>query len=269
MVGKGLVKFTGPTVKFVKNGLKVLSKNSNLVLTIVSTTGVIATVYFAIKGTIKAVKLCEEKKCVNGKEVLETVWKCYIPTIGMLILTTTAIICNGRINAKRIAVLTTAYSGSVETLKKIEEKMSSQIGPKKTQKAIDEANAEIAQENAPKEKKDIIATGKGTQLFYLRSTGQWFYSDRHGVELAELKCQKEIAEMQKHGSFENYYLVENVLENLGIEEKTEIGEYMGWDVDDFKGGRNLQLYISSDWMDLPWGKEVVGIVNFSPWPVNI
>ena len=268
MTGTGLTKITLPVVRLTKNGIRFLSKNSNIVLTVVSVSGVLATVYFAVKGTIKAVKLCEERKCVNGKEVLETVWKCYIPTVGMLILTTTAIICNGKINAKRLAVLTSAYSGTVETLKKVEEKMSEQIGPKKTQKAIDEANAAIAQENAPKDQKDIIATGKGTQLFYLRSTGQWFYSDRHGVELAELKCQKEIEELKQSG-FENYYLVENVLENLGLDEKTEMGQYMGWDVDDFKGGEKLQLYISSDWMDLPWGKEIVGIVNFSPWPVNI
>lgn len=268
MTGGSIVKFTGPIVKFTKTGLRVIAKNSNLILTIVSTAGVIATVTLAIQGTIKAVKLCEEKKVQNGKEVIETVWKCYIPTIGMLILTTTAIICNGRINAKKIAVLTSAYSGSVEALKKVEEKMTEQIGPKKTQKAIDEANAAIAQDHAPKDKNDIIATGKGTQLFYLRSTGQWFYSDRNGVELAELKSQKDIEEMQRVG-YEEYYQVGNVLENLGIEEKTTMGEYMGWDVNEFKGGQTLRLYISSDWMDLPWGKEVVGIVNFEPWPVNI
>jgi len=268
MTGISLAKMTYPIVKFTKNGIKFLSKNSNLVLTIVGAGGVIATTYFAIKGTIKAVKLCEEKKVTNGREVIETVWKCYIPTLGMLLLTTTAIICNGRINAKKIAVLTSAYSGSVEALKKVEEKMTEQIGPKKTQKAIDEANASIAQDHAPSDQKDIIATGKGTQLFFLRPTGQWFYSDRHGVELAEVKCQKDIAELQKIG-FEQFYRVESVLNNLGIEEHTEIGEYMGWDIEDFKNGREFRFIISSDWMDLPWGKEVVGIVNFSDWPVNI
>ena len=267
---KGAIAKGAPkaVVKIVKGGLRFCKHNSNWLLSALAMLGIGGLTWATIKGTIKAVKLCEERTCVIGIEVLETVWKCYIPAVGMLILTTTAIICNGKINAKRLAVLTSAYSGTVETLRKVEEKMSEQIGPKKTQKAIDDANAAIAQENAPKDQKDVIATGKGTQLFYLRSTGQWFYSDRYGVELAELKCQKEIEEMQRNG-FENYYLVENVLENLGIEEKSEMGQYMGWDVDDFKGGQKLQLYISSDWMDLPWGKEIVGIVNFSPWPVNI
>lgn len=263
-----LAKMTKPLVRITKHGLRFLSKNSNVVLTIVGATGVIASVAVAIRGTIKAVKLCEEKQAVGAKEVIKTVWKCYIPTIGLLILTTTAIICNGRINAKRIAVLTSAYSGSVEMIKKIEEKMSGQIGPKKTQAALDQADAAVAQEHAPTDRSQIIATGKGSKLFYLRSTGQWFYSDWNGVELAEMRVNKEIQEMYRNG-FENYYLVENALRELGINEPTEMGQYMGWDVDDFAHGKELHFYISSDWMDLPWGKETVGIVRFDPWPVNI
>ena len=264
----GLTKITKPLVKITASGLRLLTKNSNLVLTIVGTAGVIGTVAVAIRGTIKAVKLCEEKQVVGTKEVLKTVWKCYIPTIGMVILTTTAIISNGRINAKRIAVLTSALSGTTEVLKKVEEKMTEEIGPKKTQKAMDAADAAIAQEHVPKEKDEIIATGRGNKLFYLRSTGQWFHSDWNGVELAEMKVNKEIQRM-RGSSFEKYYLVENALEELGIQEKTEMGEYMGWDVDDFDEGKELHFYISSDWMDLPWGRETVGIVRFDPWPVNI
>lgn len=264
----GLTKITKPVVQITAKGLRVVTKNSNLILTIVGTAGVIGTVAVAIHDTIKAVKLCEERQVVGTKEVLKTVWKCYIPTIGMVILTTTAIISNGRINAKRIAVLTSALSGTTEVLKKVEEKMTEEIGPKKTQKAMDAADSAIAQEHAPKSKDEIIATGKGSKLFYLRSTGQWFHSDWNGVELAELKCNQEIQKMRSN-AFENYFLVENALEMLGIQEKTEMGEYMGWNVDDFENGKELHFYISSDWMDLPWGRETVGIVRFDPWPVNI
>lgn len=267
MAGTGLMKLTGPMVKFTKNGMRFLTKNSNLILTIVSAGGVFATVYFAIRGTIKAVKLCEEKQCKNGKEVLETVWKCYIPTIGMVILTTTAIVCNGKINAKKIAVLTSAYSGSVEALKKVEEKMSEQIGPKKTQKAIDEAESEIAKSQAPSNQKDIIATGKGTQLFFCATTGQWFYSDHHGVELAEMKFQKEFDDAK--GDWNDFVLVREAQEALGLP-GTEMSDYMGWFTDDFRGtNERPKFVISSDWMDLPWGKEIVGILRITPWPNNI
>lgn len=260
-------KIIRPIVKLGKNTIQFCSKNSNLILTMISAAGVLTTVYVTIKGTIKAVKLCEEKQVVGAKEVVRTVWKCYIPTIGLVLLTTTAILCNGKINAKRLAVLSSAYSGTVETIKKLEEKMSEQIGPKKTQKARDEAETEIAAEHMPANKKDIIATGKGNQLFYLKSTGQWFYSDYNGVELAELKINNEIEELRRSDWGETYP-VSCVQEALGLE-VTEMGEYMGWEVSQFNGNIGLGLIISSDWMDLPWGKEVVGVVRFSHWPDNL
>lgn len=261
-----LSKFTKPFVKITRQGIKFISKNSNVLLTIVSAFGVIGTAWVTINGTIKAVKLCEEKHVVGRKQIIETVWKCYIPTIGFVLLTTTAIIFNGRINARRLAVLTSAYGGSIETIKKIEEKMSEQIGPKKTQKAVDQAEAEIAQNHAPNDKNEIIATGKGTQLFWLKSTGQWFYSDRNGIELAQVKIQNEIKDTKR--SFDgDYFPVSRVLDILGLPE-TEMGQYMAWPVSEFNDSMPFEFVISSDWVELPWGKEIVGIVRFNKWPEN-
>lgn len=268
-----LMKITKPVLKITRNGIRFLSKNSNVILTVLSATGMIGTVAVAIKGTIKAVKLCEEKKVTDGKEIIRTVWKCYIPTIGMVILTTTAILCNGRINAKRIAVLTSAYSGSVEAIKKLEEKMSEQIGPKKTQRAIDEAEGAMAQAQVPKSKNDVIATGNGTQLFFCASTGQWFYSDWNGVELAEKRFQASVAKtIRNWGSCMDFIKVSEAQEALGLRE-TDMGTYMGWPVEDLVKMNNpeegIKFVICSEWMDLPWGREVVGIVRFTPWPDNI
>lgn len=260
-------KIAAPLVKVGKKSIQFMSKNSNVLLTVVSALGVVTTVWVTINGTIKAVKLVEEKQVHGTKEVIKTVWKCYIPTIGMVILTTTAILCNGKINAKRLAVLTSAYSGSVETIKKIEEKMSEQIGPKKTQKAVDEANTEIAKEHLPDRKEDVVATGKGNQLFYLKSTGQWFYSDYNGIELAELKINNEIEKIRRE-DWGEVLPVSFVQESLGLS-VTDMGEYMGWEVCDFAGNVGLALIVSSDWMDLPWGKEVVGVIRFSHWPDNL
>ena len=261
-----LTKTLQPVVKISRRGIRFLTKNSNIVLTVISAAGVLSTVYVTIKGTIRAVKLCEEKKVVGKKEVIKTVWKCYIPTIGLVILTTTAILCNGKINAKRLAVLTSAYSGSVETIKKIEEKMSEQIGPKKTQKAVDEAEGQMAQDNAPKNKHDIIATGKGAQLFWLKSTNQWFYSDRNGIELAQVKIQQEI-EKQQNKMFDEYYPVSRVVQLLGLPE-VEMGSFMGWPLENFTQSSPFEFVISSEWVDLPWGKEIVGVVRFKDWPEN-
>lgn len=269
MAGTGLIKAVNPLVKLTKHGLRFFTKNSNVILTVVSATGVLATVAVAIKGTIKAVKLCEEKQVVGTKEVVKTVWKCYIPTIGMIILTTTAILCNGKINAKKIAVLTSAYSGATEALKKVEEKLTEEVGPKKADKIVTGAETEVAKTQMPAGQNDIIATGKGKQLFFCMTTGQWFYSDWNGVELAEAKLQKVFSDIMKNWGAGEFVPVREAQDALGLP-VTDMGEYMGWHTDDFLEDSNtVHFTISSDWMDLPWGRETVGIVRFEPWPINI
>ena len=266
-----IAKAAKPLVRITGKGIRFFVKNSNLVLTIVSATGVLATVAVAIRGTIKAVKLCEEKQVHGTKEVLKTVWKCYIPTIGMVILTTTAILYNGKINAKKIAVLTSAYSGATEALKKIEEKMQDEIGPKKTDKVMSGAESELAKESIPEKRDQIIATGKGSQLFFCASTGQWFYSDWNGVELAEAKLRKVVTDIVKAWGGSEFVPVREAQEALNLP-VTDMGDYMGWDTEDLmdvNGDMTLRFIISSEWMDLPWGREVVGVVRFTPWPLNI
>lgn len=267
--GQLITKLARPVVKLTRTGMRFFIKNSNVVLTIVGVTGVIATVSVAIHGTVKAVKLCEEKQVTGAKEVVKTVWKCYIPTIGFLILTTTAILCNGKLNAKKIAVLTSAYSGSVEALKKVEEKMSEEIGPKKARKVTDAAEAEIAKSQIPENQNGIITTGKGKQLFFCASTGQWFYSDWNGVELAEMKFRKVFEDIMKNWGASEFVPVREAQDALGLPD-TDMSDYMGWCTDDFLDAKDAPRFvITSEWMDLPWGRETVGVVRFTPWPINI
>lgn len=264
-----IAKVTKPLVRMTRHGLKFFVKNSNVILTIVGATGVIATVAVAIHGTIKAVKLCEEKQVVGTKEVVKTVWKCYIPTIGLLILTTTAILCNGKINAKKIAVLTSAYSGATEALKKVEEKMTAEIGPKKTDKINTAAEHELAAEQMPADQHGIITTGKGKQLFFCSTTGQWFYSDYNGVELAQMKFQKVFTDIIRNWGQGEWVPVREAQDALGLPE-TDMSEMMGWNTDDYLDKDQLPAFIiTSDWMDLPWGREVVGVIRITPWPSNI
>jgi hypothetical protein len=266
-----MVKAAKPLIKVGRNGVKFFVKNSNVILTFIGATGVVVTAAAAIKGTIKAVKIVEEKQVVGAKEVVKTVWKCYIPTIGFLFLTVTAILCNGKINARKIAVLTSAYSGATEALKKVEEKMTEEIGPKKTDKVMTSAEKEVAQAQMPKDQNAIIATGKGKQLFFCMTTGQWFYSDWNGVELAEMKLKKVFTDITRNWGQGEFVPVREAQEALGLP-VTDMGEYMGWDTDDFLDTPNpefVKFTIASEWMDLPWGRETVGIVRFTPWPINL
>lgn len=272
MAGTAIIaKAAKPLMKIGRNSVRFFVKNSNVILTFVGAAGVVITAAAAIRGTIKAVKICEEKEVHGTKEVVKTVWKCYIPTFGFLFLTVTAILCNGKINARKIAVLTSAYSGATEALKKIEDKMAEEIGPKKARKVTDAAEAEMAQKQAPNCQNDIIATGKGKQLFFCASTGQWFYSDWNGVELAEAKLRQVVEKIVKAWGGSEFVPVREAQEALGLP-VTDMGEYMGWDTDDLmdvNGDMTLRFMITSEWMDLPWGRETVGVVRFTPWPINL
>lgn len=267
MNGFSLAKLTKPIVICTKNGLRFLSKNSNIVLTVVSTTGLLYTVVCAVKGTIKAVKLCEIHQPKNAQEVIKTVWKCYIPTIGMVILTTTAIIGNGRINARKIAVLSSALAGSQNSLKYLEEKMAEEIGPKKAQKVIDKANSEEAKQNLPQSENDIIDAGNnGTNLFFLKDYGQWIRSTYDGIKLAEMKLMQDIQD-GLNGRGDEFIPANNVLEYLNA--KTCLnGQYNGWNVNDFNqyDRKGPILRISSEWMEVNGVNQIVGTVYFEPEP---
>ena len=272
-MGKGtaLMKLARPVVKLTRHGLRLLSKHSNLVLTVLSATGVMISVAVTVRGTIKAVKLYEEKQPFGTKEIIATVWKCYIPTIGMVFLTTMAIVCNGRINAKKIAVLTSALSGSVEALRSMEGKMSEMIGPKKAQAVIDEVHSQKATENLPKNENDIINTGHGNQLFFLEDVGQWIMTDTNRVELAELKVKdllEDSNDWDENG--DGYILLNDALNELGGR-TCYYGSTNGWNSSDLKevGYKGPKFRISSKIMEINGEKRPVGTIWFEPQPSPI
>lgn len=250
-----LSKMMRPMLKVTKQGLRFFNKNANLILTVVSATGVLATVVCAVKGTIKAVKLYEEKKPVGNKEIVKTVWKCYIPTVGMAVLTTTAIICNGRMNAKKIAMLTSAYGSSMEALKRMENKIGETLGPKKTQQVIDDVHSDSAQKSLSAiTEKDISNTGHGNELFFIEDVGQWIYASTNWVELAELKTWKSLSDSNEWDSDGDAYLLMNdALENLGAQ-KCYMGGSHAWHTRELQelGLDGPKFRISSKIMQIPW-----------------
>lgn len=259
-------KFMRPMIRIGKNGIRFFNKNSNLILTVLSATGVLATVTVAIHGTIKAVKLYEEKQPAGTKEVIKTVWKCYIPTIGMVILTTTAILCNGKMNAKKIAMLTSAYGSSMEALKKMESKMGEMIGPKKAQAVIDEVHSQNAEENKPTSMTDVIATGHGNELFFIEDVGQWIYADTNWIELAQLKTWNDLDDSNDWDTDGDQFIWMNTaLEHLGAR-NCYIGGANGWYKSDLTklGLKGPKFRISSKRMDINGENRAVGTIWFEP-----
>lgn len=263
-----ITKFTKPIIKGGTRLAKIIGKNSNLILTFFSATGAITATVLATKATIKAVKICEEKKVVGAKEIVKTVWKCYIPTMGMLFFTVTAIVCNGRINAKKIAVLASALGSSREALKMTEEKMAEMIGPKKAQSVIDEVHSQKAENNKPKSELDIIDTGHGNELFFLEDVGQWLYTDTNHIELAELKTANDLEDSNDwNENGEGLIDANTAFEHLGAR-PCYYGSSHGWSETDIRtlGLKGPKFRISSKRMDINGVNRAVGTIWFEPEP---
>jgi hypothetical protein len=188
----------------------------------------------------------------------------------MVILTTTAIVGNGRINARKIAVLSSALAGSQNSLKYLQEKMAEEIGPKKAQKVIDKAKSEEAKQNLPANEGEIIDVGNGgTNLFFLKDYGQWIKSSYEGIQLAEMKTMQDIQD-GINGRGDDFIPANTALEYLGARTCLS-GQYNGWNVEDFdQYNRKGPLFrISSEWMEVNGVNQIVGTVWFDPEPTSI
>ena len=254
---------TAPIVKLTKKGIRFISKNSNVILTAGSIAGAILSTAFAIKGTIKAVKLVEEKQVSGKKEIIKTVWKCYIPTVGMVLMTTIVIACNGRINSKRLAMVTSLYSTSQKALQEYQEKVVDTIGERKEQKIRNDIDKDhLDQIQAPPEDQ-IIKTGKGDFLFRDDWSGQWFRSNPDAIENARLKTLQNMKEDIEGGIVYLQYAYEQLgLKNCGCADQCL------WDWSDIQvNGGTFDFHVSSEWAEVNGKQEIVGTLHFNPWPI--
>lgn len=93
------------------------------ILTVFSTVGVVATAVLAVKETPKALQLVENKKDELQKdeltpiELVQTTWKCYIPSALIGVGTISCILGIGVINKRSQAALTSAYAMINESYK--------------------------------------------------------------------------------------------------------------------------------------------------------
>lgn len=92
-----------------------MKKHIPTLLSVISIGGLCGASVLSAYATIKAVKLIEIKKQEEGieeltkKEIIDTTWKCYIPTIGMVVATGACILMSNVINKKQQASLLAAY----------------------------------------------------------------------------------------------------------------------------------------------------------------
>lgn len=210
--------------KEVQTGAK---KYSPGILTGIGITGMIATTISAVRVTPKALEMIDEREIKDGKrlttkEVVETTWKCYIPSAITGICSVACIIGASSINAKRNAALAAAYAISMQDLSDYKKKTLEVIGEKK-EEAIRDAVAKEKLNNAPLNSNEVILTGKGETLCYDPLSGRYFKSDVETLRKAENILNRRMRD-EVHLSLNEFY------GEIGLDE-IDIGDNLGWDID--------------------------------------
>ena len=93
-----------------------LRRSSPTILTALGIVGVVGTAVTAVRATPKALRLIKAKKDeletdkLTPMELVETTWKCYIPSVLIGVGTVTCIIGIGVMDKRNQAALTSAYA---------------------------------------------------------------------------------------------------------------------------------------------------------------
>ena len=188
--------------------------------------GVVATTILAVKVTPQAYeKVKKDSLAVHGNEVdftyleaVKSAWKFYIPAFSTGAATILTILASSLLSHKQQASLVSAYGVLKKTYAEYRKEIKKEIGDEK-EKEIHKKVAYTAAESP----KDVAQTGE--KLFFEAfgdGPGRYFNAKMEDVIAAELKLNKLFTQ-RGYASLNDFY------DFLDLE-KTEIGEYLGWEI---------------------------------------
>jgi hypothetical protein len=217
--------------KALTSAKNYLSKHAPGILTGIGTAGMITTTILAVKATPKALRLLEEKKSeletdkLTLKETVATTWKCYAPAAATCALSATCIIGASSVNARRNAVLTTAYKLSETAFQEYRESVVDAVGEKK-ERAIRENLSQKRLDQHPVSRSEVILTEKGNTLFCESTSKRYFKSDiDHINKVVNALNKRMISDMTGSISLNDFYY------EIGLS-STSLGDALGWNVVD-------------------------------------
>ena len=220
---------------------KAARKHSPEILTGIGIAGMLSTTVFAVRATLKALMLIEEKKRekkfageqpeLTKVEIVKTAWKPYIPAVVTGLASVACLVGASSVNARRNAALAAAYALSETTLADYKEKVVETLGEKKAQEVKDAIAKDQVEKNPPS-KSTVIATDKGETLCYDSISGRYFKSDIEYIRRAVNNLNERLL-FDTHVSLNEYY------DEIGLEEIFPMGEDLGWTVDPDSANKGL------------------------------
>lgn len=205
-----------------------VSKHAPEILMGIGIAGMLTSTILAVKATSKAIKKLDAKKKELEKEKLtfgetvKTVWKDYSPAVVTAGASVACLVGSGTVSGKRNAALLTAYKIAETAHKEYKEKVVEVIGEKK-EAQVKEKLAEDKLAATPYNNQAVILTNNGNTLFLDYLSGQYFRSDIGKVE-------KTINDLNRRMYTDGYVSVNSYNIALGLE-CTQMGDYMGWNLD--------------------------------------
>lgn len=210
--------------------------NAPTILTVVGAVGVGVTAVSTVSATSKAIKRLDEAKEEKGEELTKieifvTAAPIYVRPIVLGTSTIACIFCANVLNKRKQAALISAYALLDSAHKEYRGKLKELYG--------DEADIKIQDAIAKaKRNEDISAYAPGLNgandssdgkiLFYESFRGEYFEASMNDVLNAEYHLNRNFA-LRGCASLNEFY------EFLGLE-KTDFGETIGWNADEFIEG---------------------------------
>ncbi|MEY8515364.1 DUF6353 family protein [Lachnospiraceae bacterium 29-84] len=215
-------------LKMMKAVRIAVVKRSPEILTGIGIAGMLATTVMAVKATPKALRLLEEEKEKQERdltkvETAKATWKPYLPAVVTCSVSVACLVGANAANAKRNAALAAAYSISEAAFKEYKEKTLETVGEKKEQSIRDKA-AKAQVDRNPVSNCEVFVTGKGETLCYDVVSGRYFKSDIEKIRKAENTLNRRLMDEMYVSLNEFYY-------ELGLK-CTGLGNELGWNVDD-------------------------------------
>lgn len=213
---------------FFKNAQLVMSKHSPEILTGIGIAGMFTATILSVKATPKAIILInaasnEKKDDLTKLETIKAAWKPYIPATVIGVVSVACIISATSVNARRNAVLATAYNLSEKALTEYKEKVIETVGEKKEQ-VIKDKVAKEQLEKSPLNRNDIYITEKGNTLCFDVISGRYFKCDIDKIRKAENILNKRMLDGDMYVSVNEFY------DEIGLPH-TASGYELGWTVD--------------------------------------
>lgn len=224
-----------------KNMRKILIKHGPEILTGMGIAGMVTTAVLAVKTTPKAERLLElekkkHKEPLTKKQVVKTVWKCYIPAVATCAASIACLVGASSVHLKRNAALATAFKLSEKAFTTYKEKVVETIGENQERIIKDKVAKEQLKEN-PKSENKVIVTGDGDVLCYDAFSGRYFTSSKAKIDEAVNRVNKTIID-DWCASLNDFY------DELGLD-NIKLGEMLGWNA----GDDLLEIYFSSQISD--------------------